>query len=802
MSAGDSVAAVFMAAPKNPLIQECSKCGALLDVSIEEPFALMHCPTCGAAMRVRRKFDHFDIQEELGAGGMGTVYRALDLNLNRPVALKLLQREHGGNPEFVAQFQKEASITASINHPHVVKVYSTGQDHGLLYIAMELVDKGSLESLMAADDQLPEVQVLSVGIQIAQGLQAALDKGLIHRDIKPGNILFADANTPKIVDFGLAVLQEHAGHVAGEVWATPYYVAPETVQGNPEDFRSDMYSLGATLFHALAGKPPHEVETNSMSALAEAKKAPVNLAAVAPTVSSATAYALNKVLNHDPAKRQQSYAEFIEHLEFARAGLLGILPKDEKVAPSKSGKPRSYRWLTYTTAAITVAAGVSAFQFRSHLLARFRPVEEQPTETTTAKKTETPAMTYDQARQLLATGDLAKAAEAFALLEAKTDTPQPQKNWITLHAALVDFLAGRTDQANARLKQIEDRGKYSPDPAEADMVTYFLDVAARAGGAKAITAEAVKDLDRRNYEALALLLYGLKDWSLGEYDEASALFRQYAQITPDSRFTWVADYKSLVSPYVAEVNVFHPAIDAAKAADTLDTRKQALKTVKDARAQIKLATGFAAPLDQSAQDLQQKITAEEEENARRMAEMAAADTKALTEAKTRIASLWLQFRPADAYLVINAVQVSGDKAKQERDALLKKFTWLARFKATLIQDVNAVGYAPAVLKKSGTQMQGPIRRANDTQVETTTPFGTISAQWIDLAPDAIIAMAKSFARPDAPPDQLGERQWMIGVYAYMIGKPKDGHDLLVQASQTAPQHSGDLPLFPESGETP
>src|SRR5579862_8609640 len=230
-----------MAAPKNSLIQECSTCGALLDVSGEEPFALMHCPTCGAAMRVRRNFDHFEIQEELGAGGMGTVYRAQDMTLNRPVALKLLHRAHSENPEYIQQFQKEAATTASINHPHVVKVYSTGQDNGLVYIAMELVDKGSLERLMETDHRLPEVQVLSVGIQIAQGLQAALERGLIHRDIKPGNILFADAVTAKIVDFGLAILQEHTTHDSEEVWATPFYVAPETVEGKAEDFRSDMY---------------------------------------------------------------------------------------------------------------------------------------------------------------------------------------------------------------------------------------------------------------------------------------------------------------------------------------------------------------------------------------------------------------------------------------------------------------------------------------------------------------------------------------------------------------------------------
>ena len=106
-----------MAETPNNLIQECPTCGALIDVAGEEPFALMHCPTCGGAMRVRRHFNHFEIQEQLGSGGMGTVYRALDQNLGRQVALKLLQKEQSTNPEFIAQFAKEAAVTASINHP-------------------------------------------------------------------------------------------------------------------------------------------------------------------------------------------------------------------------------------------------------------------------------------------------------------------------------------------------------------------------------------------------------------------------------------------------------------------------------------------------------------------------------------------------------------------------------------------------------------------------------------------------------------------------------------------------------------
>src|SRR3954447_9028686 len=206
-----------------PITQECAACGALIDISDEEPLALIHCPTCGGAMRVQRLFGNFEPVEVLGAGGMGAVYRAHDVSLNRSVALKLLRREYSEHPEITAQFEHEAALTAHINHPNVVKVYSTGSDHGVFFIAMELVDKGSLDDLMTLQGRVGEAQVLEVGIQVAQGLRAAYRQGLIHRDIKPGNILFAEAHHAKIVDFGLAAPINASGAVAGEVWGTPYY---------------------------------------------------------------------------------------------------------------------------------------------------------------------------------------------------------------------------------------------------------------------------------------------------------------------------------------------------------------------------------------------------------------------------------------------------------------------------------------------------------------------------------------------------------------------------------------------------
>src|SRR2546425_7988865 len=130
-----------------PLLQACPNCAALMDISDEDPFSQVHCPMCGTAVRVRRQFNNYSIQDMVGAGGMGAVYKALDVNLNRMCALKLLRKEFSANPEYIAKFENEARITASIAHPHVVKVFSFGSDHAIFYIAMELVDKGSLDDL-------------------------------------------------------------------------------------------------------------------------------------------------------------------------------------------------------------------------------------------------------------------------------------------------------------------------------------------------------------------------------------------------------------------------------------------------------------------------------------------------------------------------------------------------------------------------------------------------------------------------------------------------------------------------------
>jgi predicted RNA-binding Zn-ribbon protein involved in translation (DUF1610 family) len=300
-----------------PTAQTCPGCGKTVDTTEAEPLERIACPNCGKKVRAERSFDHFILVETLGVGGMGTVYKARDTHLDRFVALKVLRTDLGAEEDYSARLQQEARIAAAVNHPNVVQVFDSGTDHGQFYVVMELVDRGSLDDLMALQPRLSEKKVLETGIQVAKGLRAAHRRGLIHRDVKPANIMFVDEHAAKIGDFGLASTATQRWETDRVIWGTPHYVAPERLSNQPEDFRSDIYSLGATLFHAIAGRPPIEGETNSATALRELKQRPLNLQAVARDISPTTARVLQRMIAADPGQRFSSYDDLVVELERA-----------------------------------------------------------------------------------------------------------------------------------------------------------------------------------------------------------------------------------------------------------------------------------------------------------------------------------------------------------------------------------------------------------------------------------------------------------------------------------------------------
>ena len=334
--------------------QICPTCGAAVETRDAEPLARVACPKCGEQVRAERTFDHFVVVETLGAGGMGSVYKARDTFLDRFVALKLLRRDLSSDGDHTSQVQQEARIAASVSDPNVIQVFSSGTDRGQFYVVMELVDHGSLDDLIEQRTSLPEKLVLETGIQIAKGLRAAHRQGLIHRDVKPANILFVDEHTAKISDFGLAGVAAQESATEDVIWGTPYYIAPERLSDQPEDFRSDIYGLGATLFHAIAGGAPIEGNTNSAALLLELKRQPLDLRSVAPKVSEATAAVFQRMIAPDPAQRFSSYDELVAELEHAQRALANT--------GSESMAHGSARWL-FVSGALLMAAIVAAAIF-------------------------------------------------------------------------------------------------------------------------------------------------------------------------------------------------------------------------------------------------------------------------------------------------------------------------------------------------------------------------------------------------------------------------------------------------------
>ena len=255
-------------------------------------------------------FGNYELERELGQGGMGTVYLARDNGLNRKVALKILKTDLSDDPAFAQKFLDEVEVTASLAHPNITRVYTLGEQDGRLYLVMEHLDQPSLEQRMDQAGKLSERDVLEIGIGIASALQFAHEEtGMIHRDIKPGNILFGRGNIPKLADFGLAAGARSALGQQDEIWGTPYYVSPERLNREEEDIRSDIYSLGATLYHALAGRAPFEADTAEEVAKRHLFDRPPPLRTLRPDVNEQTVITLDKCLNKSPNTRWLNYAE-------------------------------------------------------------------------------------------------------------------------------------------------------------------------------------------------------------------------------------------------------------------------------------------------------------------------------------------------------------------------------------------------------------------------------------------------------------------------------------------------------------
>jgi predicted Ser/Thr protein kinase len=241
-----------------------------------------------------------------GRGGMGVVYRALQLDLDRPVALKLIAPQLAEDPDFRDRFVRESRAAASIDHPNVIPIYYTGEsDDGALYIAMRYVEGSDLRTLVRAEQRLDPARAAQIVSQVASALDAAHARGIVHRDVKPANVLLGANDHAYLTDFGLTKrVTSHTGSTRDGGWVgTLGYVAPEQIRGERPDARADVYALGCVLYHSLAGAPPYQRESDEATLWAHLNDDPPSVHDRVPDVPASFDAVLARALAKDPDDR-------------------------------------------------------------------------------------------------------------------------------------------------------------------------------------------------------------------------------------------------------------------------------------------------------------------------------------------------------------------------------------------------------------------------------------------------------------------------------------------------------------------
>jgi eukaryotic-like serine/threonine-protein kinase len=737
----------------------CPNCGATVGIVDVEPLARVPCPKCGERIRATRLYNHFELRETLGTGGMGTVYKAHDMQLDRDVALKLLRRDLG--PDYANQLQREARITASVNHPHVVQVFFFGCDHDQYYLVMELVERGTLDDLIAERKKLTEEEILRTGIEVARGLRAAYRKGLIHRDVKPANILFNDDGMAKISDFGLAGIVEHHPDTSDAIWGTPYYVAPERLNNQPEDFRSDIYSLGATLFHALAGCPPFLGETMSAADLRALKNNPLKLSDVAPEVSRPTAAAIARMIAPDPRLRFSSHDAVIQALQNSER----ILRREREP------------WRRKATIGIAAATLFAVVVFSWIFFVR-SPAPAKPAAMADTTLPSSINGEFNAGLRQIVDGNYPKARATFARLASETKNKQPIYDWALLNEAVAALLDQQDSIMHKALSEVENAG--TNNFADASLGRFLHDTAKRANARSAV---ALSDVPDHAAKPFALFLLGLTDVQLGRFNEAEALLTSFVGSQSPQTLSWIGEYKPIARKYLADSQDILRWREQYGAAKTKSEITRALDSLQDVIGRLQKNTAISAEALLSQKTLAARLRDREMPNKsgqkKQHRDLPAREIPPFTTTVEAYQQLVGKYDFGAAAAVMRTVTLTDPSLKQTQNNYQNVAVWLAEWKTTLIDDLNTHGYNDPVVANN-TQYSG-VSGATPDKLRMKLPYGVVETDWLKVPPPILLTISSSFAT-DA------DRQWRCGVFAWATGQAEVAQKFLDAASSAKPSY--------------
>ena len=758
------------------IMNACPTCGGVMNVSACAPYSKVVCPACSTPIRVRTEFNHFTLRKQIGEGGMSRVFLALDRTLNREVALKILNSDLSKDSERISQFEREARITASISHPNVVKVFSVGNDQGHFFIAMEHVPFGSLDEMIGKQGKVAEERVLEVAEQLALGLKAAFDAGLIHRDMKPGNILFSQDGTAKVVDFGLALVIDQEDENK-EIWATPYYVPPEKLHKKPEDFRSDIYSLGASLFHALAGQPPYSADTASLEELKLIKDKPVSLELFAPHVSSETCALIDRMMARKPNDRYKDYRELMEHIRFARQASHeavdpGLLARRTQLAARRTAT-RNAIIATFAVTILTILGVLG-----NHFIQRSKRDREikdrdrvdQPAFAPSGPNT---SQKFLSAREAMFAGNFEKASTVFAALARSDETKQPTLNWARFNAGLCALFSGDTRAADVEYSAILNDGLFAEEGENATLAQFFIDVAATMSHPLPVPLEARTKFSTDSSESLALLAFGLKDWEAGYFVEATEFFELFRGANPGAAEAWVNDYKGLLDSYIHDMELL-AEFPSVRREPTLDQAQSAMERaegiVEEMRSGTSVTNRLNLRIDRMAKLLERLERDEEISERARMTALRAGERKRLVLLRSSLSKYVDGYRFPEAVAAVEAESFLHPSSLEAVNDQLYLYGSAEEFLETLVADIDRFGYSGTIQRNGAAALTGKVTGADRDSLAIDLGAGAKSAIPVSKVTGAkLIEIARGYLNRFPDMKEHNRRRELIVVFAHVIG---------------------------------
>ncbi len=745
--------------PEHPeTIAFCHSCANPMNVGKVAPFTNVACPSCGENTRVKLEFGPYTLVRRHAVGGMSMVFVAHDQTLDREVALKILSEEYSADERRITAFEEEARITASFSHPHVVRVLTTGKAFGRLYIAMELVPGGHFEHQIRERGKIPELEMLPFAIEVAEGLKAAHAAGLIHRDIKPGNILLDAEGHAKIVDFGLALVTQGGKAQAKEIWATPYYVPPETIEGHPEDFRSDIYAFGATLYHALAGKPSCGEETMSTNVLREAKQKVVPLGQLEPSLSADTCRLVERAMAYSPDDRFSSYGEMITALDVAlkrlASGKSGAAESSGAAAKRRARKKQT-ELTTLALAAVILLVGVATgiwWVTRGDASDIKKPFAHLPTagnlDSASAGVSATGiAKSYREARAAIESRDFGRAADEFVKLRGNPAVQEPTRTWAGVEAVVARFLDG--ESAKARAEARESVNHIHSVASDKRLDKYLTDMLGKLPKLPAISS---KDLDTSVNDAahvMGWMLAGLKNWEQGMLGETHRFFTAVASAQLPADDEWLVIYQKLATNYLDDhklltQEVFQKLPDDLSGCESavaeLDQMVSALKTRGRARFNVR---AWQLDLMKHAKLLTSSPTAPE-----------AADVMA------KLAGFAAECRFSDALAFVKSLP--ADPRGASKASLLTVIEESSRLLADLESDLRQQPITGDFSLKSGSVARKISINSEGGIAIMDANGANQDAKWADFSADAIIDLHRIFvANPTSESERVRRHECAI-----------------------------------------